>query len=397
MVSKKGALMNFTKTYIWIFPAIMLFFFTQSLEAMKKIENHALKIEKISTTQGLETLFSSINVSMEPFLEGNSCAQLLDAETLAFINMSGNIQIYSLKTGTILKTLEDKDATIMRILKVDKNIIISGANDGSIKVWSITKTAGNECIKTISYGKRSIHCITNFTENIFAYCTNNGIIRIFDWKNTKEIKVNHIKMGIDCFMGIESMGKENILFWNSLGHIAIFNAKDTKNIKYIEIACGISKVKKIADETYIFGYCDGSAIVYNFNNNEKHKICSNHNHGFSYTLDEFFQKRVIDFLQIPGIDSIVCSTPKIITFLNTDLNTKTLQCTHQIDCSTFLKKTDDNISSLFYVKEGNKIIAITKKGLIITCQDNSKTAKKDNDFPCMDNLCNKFEKAGING
>jgi len=354
---------------------------SKNSEKEEVITDHDLKIIKNPNFQNAPDCIipESIKVFYTPYLLKSPL--LIDKSTIAFIASMYKIQILDLQTWRILKTIKTNTSPNV-IVAWGKNSIVSGDDEGNIEIFDITKDHGDESIKTMKVSMEPIKGLSYITKNIFVIYNrhiqrNDSIFNDEDFegfddaqanigflnlKNIDKPQLTSIKCSLNggLFYGIESAENDTCVFWNSDGEMYRLSIKNTnqKIHPFYKTSSGLSALKKLSNEKYIAGFTDGKTKIRNLKTKKKHKSSGGF-FGDAYCPPT--NHHIIDFLELPNNNGIICITPELIKFLDPG----TGEWTHQIDCHNFLSKAKDTISSIFYA--ANKIFVIIKYGYVITC------------------------------
>jgi WD40 repeat protein len=103
----------------------------------------------------------------------------LPNDNFAYSSGGVSIKIRDTETGHVVKTLSTHNDFINVLLFIEKfNILLSGSNDKTIKVWNVK---GFECIKTIDAHDKGISTLLMLSGGFFASgFYNDGIVKIWD-------------------------------------------------------------------------------------------------------------------------------------------------------------------------------------------------------------------------
>ncbi len=127
------------------------------------------------------------------------------------------ICIIDVNTGLCLKTIEDKDLSVTKI--ISNELIATGSENGDIKIWNL-KTG--DCLKTMKGHTGSIFSIIKLTHEKIASCARRTII-IWNFNSGELLKLFEFISNISIFDKIEN-GKKIIIF-----------DEDEKTIKFFDI------------------------------------------------------------------------------------------------------------------------------------------------------------------
>jgi len=163
----------------------------------------------------------------------SSCG-LSESENHVFISSwDNNIYTYSIDSGRIIDTLEAHDSAVS-CMRVQKNILVSGSWDSTVKVWNIRSSNIEKLPISIFEDRESqVTCLDincrDENVNIIAYGYEDGVICIGDLRSNS--KINEIDAHKDLVKDLRftpdgrlvTVGKDHCLkVWNIEGQ-EIFN------------------------------------------------------------------------------------------------------------------------------------------------------------------------------
>ena len=94
--------------------------------------------------------------------------------------MSGSsddtIKIWNITTGECLETLEGHSDIISSIIKINRDIIVSGSYDKSIKIWELT----GKCLRTLEGHVFAVNCLIRINETVIASGGNDNSKKIWN-------------------------------------------------------------------------------------------------------------------------------------------------------------------------------------------------------------------------
>jgi WD40 repeat protein len=137
-------------------------------------------IEIIRTTNDDKKYYSN-------FSHKNLITDIIITKNYLFTSsMDKNICVWNKYTGNILKLFVGHQATVRCIKNIKEKTIISGGDDGNIKIWNVSD---EQCIATIEYSKtdKITSLNLNVVDQILLFGTSNGNLLAMDWETRKFI------------------------------------------------------------------------------------------------------------------------------------------------------------------------------------------------------------------
>lgn len=385
--------MNRTKTCVHILAIITLFACSQNLLAMFKTpEDHGLKIEKNTKAPNAPEILipGSIKVFTVPILNTSSDETiyhektiLLDKDILACA-CNRDIFVVNFKTGVCLKKLSS-DYPVTSLVKITENKFASGDVDGWIEIWDLTKE--KECIKIIQEhydpkkpsNERPIYNLLTLNETSIASSDFGGTIIVLDLTQPegKECVKKFNTKGLAGAKLARIPGSEQIIAGGIAGGVVSLDTKkttDTEPLFCYKIDFFINDILSITNKKYIVGLARGILFILDV---ESETFTEIDPENLSLKKASIFGGTYI--LKLPDNKNIVsCASEGVINVWQPEKSS--YSWIQEIDFFTLLKKKDDYIVLFTYEEKEGKLIATTRKGLVITCQCNVKGSKDDKDI-----------------
>jgi hypothetical protein len=333
---------------------------------IEKIKNHSIKVTK--NQNYLETSNAIIPKSIKVFRlckfnpEYNiNSGILLSKNTVVFKKEKNNLLILNIKTGAT-KTIAietNEQFRVQKLIPWGENSIISIDQKGNIKMCDVTKELEKGCKMVIQHIVGSLDILVTLADignSILAvliqdkFAKNIHTLKFFNVENSKKpILIAEKKLYTDCHT-IKSIGNDQIICFGKGEKGYVF---DTKNLTQdpAEISTlhpSLARIPMRIERFFKTSFnktTGGKNIEYN----TKYHIASK----------EVFLRYFIQNLFFLPNNSFACVGDKTITFLNS----KTITWTHQIDIQKFVENF-----IIFSSCIHNKIILITDKGYLITCE-----------------------------
>ena len=132
-----------------------------------------------------------------------TCLLELENTTIVTGSNNGEIKIWNLQFMFCDKTIKT-DGQILCLLEIKSNILLTGGSTNDIKVWDLVDST-NESIYIFKGHNYWVTSLVKCDENTFASSSNDGDIRIWDYSNKKCINIlSNNEISILCLIKLKN-------------------------------------------------------------------------------------------------------------------------------------------------------------------------------------------------
>jgi len=350
--------MGYTNTLMYIFMIIPFFFQQQTLFAMseivkpKELKNHNLKIKNHENNSC--TIIAPELTKV--FQTGQSCllSVAIDAETVAFLTNLNTIKITHIKTGQCLYSFTYKKSGINTFQKITDTSIALGCLSGKLIIWFFKDNTQ----KKFKNHSNPIYRIVKMTKKNVIAAHDDGIIEVFDIKREICLKTTFLKP----FIFLERLSNTKIMSGDNEEDFITISDIDTETEGTI---CFTEKSEVCKNSCLLKNSQEQSALCY------KKPETKNMGSIHFFDLNLYKQTQKVDvnttpifMLNIPAKKALLL-LDNAYTISLWKLENPAIKV-QSIFCFDFLEKNNDTFSSITYLEKEEKIMAITKKGYVIT-------------------------------
>ena len=168
--------------------------------------------------------------------------------------------MYSLSGKIILKRNKSHDSVPVNVIRLDHNLVTTGADDGSVKLWDISSKS---LIHSWKENSDYISDILKVDHQIFV-SGSDGFLSIFDDRNKKALAVSEYQEDeLTCFCLVKNSTK--LVVGTETGNLLLFNVGEWgDHTDRIKLNHGtIESIIKWNESMIIVGFGDGS--IYSIN------------------------------------------------------------------------------------------------------------------------------------
>ena len=331
-----------------------LFAMNKIINKTKEIKNHGLEIKNHKNNTNIIIIPELTKI----FQTGHQCllSVAIDAKTVAFLTNLNTIKIVHIKTGQCLYSFTYNKSGINTLQKITDSTIALGCLSGKFIIWFFEANAK----KKFKNHDNPIYRIVKMTKKNVIAAHSDGVIEVFDIKREICLKTTFIKP----FSFLERLSNTKIMSGDNEEDFITISDIDTETEEAI---CFTEKSEICKNSCLLKNSQEQSALCY------KKPETKNMGSIHFFDLNSYKQTQKIDInstpifmLNIPTKNAFVL-LDNACTISLWKLENPVIKV-QSIFCFDFLEKNNDTFSSITYLEKEEMIMAITKKGYVITCR-----------------------------